>query len=488
MVEASIVRSFIDGGLVEERREGLVKDVNPSDTRDTLCLVQPGSREDVKYALEAAEGSFQEWGCVPAPRRGEILLKTAQILESEKDELATILAREMGKNIKDARAEVNRSISIFTFYGVLASRIRGESLPSRRDRTHVFVMRYPIGVVAIITPWNFPIAIPSWKIAPALACGNTVVFKPSSYTPLIGYKLVEALHKAGLPRGVLNFVVGSGSTVGDELVSNKVIKAVSFTGSNEVGTSIRKKVSQLEQNVRIQLEMGGKNPLIIMDDADLDKAVEYAAVGSYKEAGQSCTATGRIIVHEKIVDRFVPRFVERAKKVRVGNALREDCDIGPVVSEKEMEKILGFIESGISEGAKLLYGGRRLTDGDYSHGYFIQPTILTDVKPDMRIAQEEIFGPVAPIITVSSFEEALEIANNSRYGLSAALLTRNVSRIFEFIDRVEAGVIKINHSTRTVELQAPFGGVKGSSSETIKEMSETVIDFYTKTKSVYITY
>jgi len=481
-------KNFINGEYAGSSSGEEFLDINPANTDDVLGSFQLSTKEDARNAISAALEAQEKWAETPPAERGRILIRASEILDSMKEELVTTLTREEGKILNDSRVEVNRAVSLFRFYGVLASRIRGESIQSSEPRTHIITVKEPVGVVSVITPWNFPIAIPSWKIAPALACGNTVVFKPASYTPLIGYMLVEALVKAGIPKGVINYVTGSGSTVGLEMITNKNIDAITFTGSLEVGEEIRRLSSTTGKNVRIMLELGGKNPAIILPDADIDKAVEMVARGAFGLTGQVCTATSRAIVLDKIAEEFTRKMVEKAKKLKVGNGLREGVDLGPVVGQRELEKVLSYINIGVSEGAKLLTGGKRLTGGEYDKGYFVEPTVFSDVTPDMRIAREEIFGPVLSIMTASSFDEAIEIANSVDYGLAASIFTKSLDKAFEFMSKIKAGVVKINKPTIGIEIQVPFGGYKKSSSETFRELGEAVMDFYTKIKTIYIGY
>lgn len=477
---------MVNGEKIFAKDGRVIRDINPANVDEVVAVFPALSRDDAVMAIEGAKEAQTQWASLPAPERGKVLIKASQIMENEAEELARILTREEGKTLAESRAEVWRAISIFRFYGVMGYRLRGEVAPSADLRTHLFTVREPLGVVSIITPWNFPIAIPSWKIAPALICGNAVVFKPASYTPLIGYKVAEALHRAGLPPGVLNFVTGSGGEVGAELVINPEVDAISFTGSLEVGKEISQHASI--RNIRVQLELGGKNPAVVLDDADLGKAVEMIVKGAFGLTGQACTATSRAIVHEKVADQFEKKLIERVSRIRVGNGLSEGVEMGPVVGEKELKKIVSYIELGVQEGAKLVYGGRKLDGNEYSKGYFLEPTVFTDVTSDMKIAQEEIFGPVLSVIHVSSFDEALDVANNTQYGLSASIFTQNLAKAFEFANRIQAGVVKINKPTTGVELQVPFGGYKQSSFGMMKEQGETAIDFFTKIKTVYIGY
>ncbi|GBC68544.1 Aldehyde dehydrogenase, thermostable [archaeon HR01] len=465
---------------------GVFRDVNPADIDDVVAVFPALSREDVRHAIDVARDAASGWAAITPADRGKILVKAAEIIDGNLEDFARTLTREEGKTLAESRAEVARSASILRFYGVMGYRLRGEITRSAEGRTHLFTVREPLGVVSIITPWNFPIAIPAWKIAPALVCGNTVVFKPASYTPLIAYMLADALHRAGLPPGVLNFVTGGGASVGMEMISNPKVAAISFTGSLLVGEEI-KRVSAAS-NVRVQLELGGKNPAVVLDDADMEKAVEMAVRGAFGLTGQACTATSRVIVHEKVLDEFTEKLLLRVQRLRVGNGLDGNVDMGPVVGEKEMNNILQYIRTGVEEGARLLHGGERLAGDTHSRGYFLQPTVFTDVTPDMKIAQEEIFGPVLAIMRARNFDEAVDLANKIEYGLSASIFTRNLSRAFEFVERVEAGVVKINKPTTGIELHMPFGGFKKSSWGMAKEQGESALDFYTRVKTVYLGY
>jgi aldehyde dehydrogenase (NAD+) len=414
------------------------------------------------------------------------LFKAAEIMEGMVDELSRLLTREEGKTLQEARAEVVRAVEIFRFYAGAGYRIYGQTIPSADPAVTLYTIREPIGVISIITPWNFPIAIPAWKIAPALISGNAVVFKPASYTPLIALKLVEALEKAGLPPGIVNFVTGSGLELGDEMVRNPKIGAITFTGSHDTGAAIYRLVHERSRTLRIQLEMGGKNATVVMEDADLDQAVDVVVRGAFSLTGQACTATERVLVHEKIYDMFLRRLVERTARIRLGNGLEKDVDMGPLVGENEKKKVLSYYELGREEGAKLLYGGGEPEGEAFTYGYFVEPTIFADATPDMRICQEEIFGPVVAAIPISNIKEATEIANNSEYGLVASICTKNLAYVKEFAENIETGIVKVNRPTIGVELQAPFGGVKNSGSDTYREQGDMAIDFFTRIKTVYL--
>jgi 2,5-dioxopentanoate dehydrogenase len=447
-------------------------------------------KEDVTKAVQAARESFPKWSAIPGPERGKILYNAATLLESIFEELSRTLTEEEGKTFEESKNEVRRAIDIFRFYAGQASRINGKTFASTTKRTFLFSLREPLGVVALMTPWNFPVAIPAWKIAPALACGNTVIFKPASLTPLVGETLVVALEKAGLPPGVLNYITGPGNTIGRDLVTNSEVDAISFTGSYEIGYEIQKARSNSRRMARLQLEMGGKNPIIVLSDADLDEAANIVSKSAFGLTGQSCTATSRVIVHESVKRTFTEKLATLAKNIIVGDGLRPETQMGPVVSQEQMQKILEYIDVGKQEGAKLIAGGQRVRSSENANeeGYFVEPTIFDEVAPCMRIANEEIFGPVLCIMEASNLDEAIELANRSEYALAAGLCTFNLSSALEFANRIEAGVIKINKPTIGLEFHVPFGGFKRSSSNTFKEQGEEAVDFYTRIKTVYLGY
>ncbi len=459
---------------------------NPAEPAQALGDFQLSAREDAKRAVDAALSAFPGWRNTPGPQRGKILYRTAEVIESKLDEFSRALTAEEGKTLADSTGEVRRAIDLFRFYGGQGSRLDGRTYPSGFPRTFLYSVREPVGVVSLMTPWNFPIAIPSWKIAPALVSGNTVVFKPASLTPGIATKLVSALEQAGLPKGVLNLVTGPGGTVGEELTVNPGVDAISFTGSYEVGDGIQKARANSGRMARIQLEMGGKNPTVVMPDAKLEDAVEVVAKSAFGLTGQACTATSRVMVHESIKEKFTKMLVDRARTFRVGNGTEQGVEMGPAVSRSELEKDERYIDTGKEEGAKLIAGGA--APQTPSSGYFIEPTIFDDVSPDMRIAKEEIFGPVLSVFEVRNVDEAVALANRSEFGLTACICTTNLSSALEFADRVQAGIVKINRPTVGLELQVPFGGIKKSSSDSFKEQGEEGIDFYTRMKAVYAGY
>ncbi|MBM3724133.1 MAG: aldehyde dehydrogenase family protein [Acidobacteria bacterium] len=458
---------------------------NPANTDDLVGLFVKGSAADVDAAAAAAEAALPAWSNMTGPARGNILFKTAELLDQRFEAISAEMTREEGKTLPEAKGEVRRAINIFKYFAGEGSRMGGFLVPSERDRVHMFAIRKPVGVVGLVTPWNFPIAIPVWKLAPALICGNTMVLKPASAAPLSAWRVVEALHDAGLPKGVVNFVAGSGGTLGSALVNARPVKAVSFTGSCEVGNWLHAEASK--RRLRIQLEMGGKNPTIVLGDCDFNAAVENTVNAAMFSTGQKCTATSRAIVEDSIYDRFVEALVARTRKLKVGNGLEAGIDIGPAVDEGQLETNLRYIEIGRKEAGEPVVGGNRLTGGAYDKGYFVEPTIFANVTEDMRIAQEEIFGPVLAVMRARDFEDAMAIANRVPFGLSASIQTTNVSRVFEYIYRMEAGLLTVNLPSAGVEYQLPFGGTKDSSFGP-KEQGPAAFDFYSDYKTVYLKY
>ncbi len=481
---AQVCRNFINGRWVESRSARTVERRNPANLDELIGLAPLSTREETGEAIAAARAAFPAWRDTPAPVRGRVIARAALLMEQQKEDLARMLTREEGKALKDSLGEVLKSINILEFMAGEARRIGGETLPSELPKNFAYTLKQPLGVVAAITPWNFPVSIPVWKISPALIAGNTLVFKPATLTPLTGAKVVEIFEQAGVPAGVLNMVVGSGGEVGDELLQHPDVRAVSFTGSNEVGSELYAQGARKMK--KCQCEMGGKNPLVILADADLPLAVESAAFGAFASTGQRCTATSRVVVEEKVADRFVEMLVERAKKFKVGNGLEPGVDMGPAVDEAQLKTDLRYIEIGRKE-AQLRLGGERLTGAEHARGYFVAPTIFDQVAANSSIAQDEIFGPVLAVIRVRDFDEALRVANSVRYGLSSSLYTNDAAKIFEFIDRIETGITHINSPTVGGEAQLPFGGMKATGIG-LREMGRVAIDFYTELKTVYIDY
>jgi alpha-ketoglutaric semialdehyde dehydrogenase len=475
--------NYIDGEWIEAGPT--FENRNPADVEEVVGLFVKGSPGDVEAAAAAAARALPGWAATPAPARGAILYKAADILDRRFEELAADMTREEGKTLPESRGEVRRSINIFRYFAGEGARLAGMLAPSERDRVHMFAIRKPVGVVGLITPWNFPSAIPAWKLAPALICGNTAVLKPASAAPLSSWRLVEALHEAGLPRGAANFVAGSGGALGEALVNAEPLKAISFTGSCGVGQQLHERASK--RRLRIQLEMGGKNPTIVLADADLKTAVENVANGAFFSTGQKCTATSRAIVEDGIYDRFLEALVERTKSLKVGNGMAPGVEIGPCVDQGQMDTVLRYIEIGREECGQPLAGGGRLTGGAYDKGFFVAPTLFADVPENAAIAREEIFGPVLAVMRAADFEDAMRMANASPLGLSASIQTTNVSRVFEYVYGMEAGLLTVNLPSAGVEYQLPFGGTKDSSFGP-KEQGPAALEFYSDYKTVYLKY
>jgi len=456
---------------------------NPARRSEIVANVQASNAVDVEHAIDAASKAFENWSKTPAPKRGSYLKKAGELLAKRRDEAATLLVKEEGKIIAEARGEIDRSIGLLDFYAHQYSLLSGSTIPSTMDNRFLYTLRVPLGPVALITPWNFPSAIPIWKSAPALLCGNTVILKPAEQAPLSALMLAEILHEAGLPPGVFNLLTGDGENVGAPLTSDPRIKAISFTGSIEVGKSIMRKCA--DRLIRIGLEMGGKNPHVVLEDADLDRATTDITVGAFWAAGHKCTAASRAIIVEPVHDALLDKLIKRTADLKVGEGLDPNTQIPPMLDERFFKQSLDAIATAQKEGAKLLAGGKRLTGGIYDDGFYLSPAILANVSPNMRIAREEVFGPVLSIIKAKDFDDAVRIANSVEFGLSAGLSTRNLSRSLEFARRLESGVIHINNPTAGLELQAPFGGLKLSTSGH-REMGAAAIEFYSQLKTIYM--
>lgn len=478
-------KNFVDGKWVDAQSQQTFENRNPARRQELIGLFPRSQKEDVDKAVRAAKGAFENWRKLPPPKRGEILFEVGRRLIQQKEELARLMTREMGKTLKETRGDVQEGIDTAFYAAGEGRRLLGETAPSELPDKFCLSVRMPIGVCALITPWNFPIAIPSWKLFPALMAGNTVILKPAEDTPACAGRLVELLAEAGIPKGVVNLVHGFGEEVGRALVNHPGIQLVSFTGSTEVGREIAMVCGKSLK--RHSLEMGGKNAQIVMEDADLDLAVEGALWGAFGTTGQRCTATSRLIVHRKIRERFTDLLLKRASRLKVGNGLREGVDVGPLINEAQLEKVERYVHIGRKEGAKLLLGGKPLAKGGYEEGYFYPPTIFTEVKPSMRIAQEEIFGPVVGILTVKSLEEAVEVLNHSSYGLSSSIYTQNVNRAFQAIRDLQAGITYVNGPTIGAEVHLPFGGIKNTGNGH-REAGTTVYDIFTEWKSVFVDY
>jgi alpha-ketoglutaric semialdehyde dehydrogenase len=478
------LKNFIDGKW-RDSTGGRVKDLNPADVHDVVAEAPSSTAAEAAAACDAAARAFPAWRHTPAPVRGQLLYKVQRRMEERRQELAEALTREEGKTIAESRGEVQRAINVIEFFAGEARRITGETIPSELPNNFCYTLKQPVGPVAVITPWNFPIAIPIWKMAPALVSGNTVVFKPASLTPLTAALIVEIFDECGLPPGVLNLVYGGGREVGDTIVRHPAILAVSFTGSNDVGVGLYGAAAA--RGIKCQCEMGGKNPIVILGDADLDLAVESAIQGAFGSTGQRCTATSRAVVVEEIADEFVDRLAARAASLVVGNGLNPQTHVGPSVDERQLETVLNYVEVGQHEGARLVRGGERVRDDGRERGYFVAPAIFDHVDANMRIAQEEIFGPVLSLIRVSDNESALSVANNVRFGLSASVYTNDVAAMFKFVDRLDAGILHVNSPTVGGEAHVPFGGMKATGVG-LREMGRVAIDFYTELKVVYVDY
>jgi aldehyde dehydrogenase (NAD+) len=478
--------NFIGGECVPAASGKRFSNTNPADTRETVADYPQSGAEEAKQAIAAAQAAFEGWSRTTPIARGRILNKASQILESRKPELAELLTREEGKTLGESTGEVQRAVDIFRFFGGLSFTLGGQTLPHELPGNLLYTTRQPLGVVGLITPWNFPVAIPAWKLAPALVSGNAVIIKPASQAPALTLEIAKALHEAGLPKGVLNVVVGDGRAVGGELAANSAVVALSFTGSHKVGTQIYQQLAP--RMARAQMEMGGKNPTIVLADADLDLAATLVVRAGYGLTGQACTATSRVIVEKSVAQTLTDIIATKAKALKVGNGLTAGIEMGPAVNQQELDGNFEFIDGALKEGAELVCGGQRLKEGELAHGFFMQPTLLTNVTPKMRIAREEVFGPVITVMPVKDFDEALAVANGVDVGLSASIVTRDLKKAMLYTERIEAGVVKVNQISTGLALQAPFGGVKKSSSDTFKEQGVGAIDFYTRIKTVYLDY
>ena len=478
-------RNFIGGQWVESASSRTVRNLNPANTDDVIGTIAQATRAEARAAVEAAAAAFRAWRGTPAPARGKIVARAARLLDEHKEELAQILTREEGKTIGESRGELQRSINVADFCAGESRRMNGETIQSELPANFAYTVKQPLGVVACVTPWNFPVAIPVWKIAPALVAGNAVVFKPATLTPATAVRIVELFEEAGIPPGVLNLIIGSGSDAGAEIINHPAVKAVSFTGSNGVGIRLYEEVSR--RGAKAQCEMGGKNPVVIMEDADMDLAVESTAQGAFGSSGQRCTATSRAVVVNEIADEFVERIVKRAQSMRIGHGADPNTEMGPSVDESQFKTVLSYIDIGREDGAQLMCGGERATGDGLDKGYFVRPAVFDHVTPDMRLAREEIFGPVLSVLRVKDFDEALAVANDCEYGLSSSIFSNDAVRIFRFVDEIETGMTHINSPTTGGEAHIPFGGIKGTGIGD-REQGSTALDFYTELKIVYVDY
>lgn len=476
--------NYIGGEWVPASTGETYASINPANTSEVLGYFQQSNGQDVQRAIDVAKEAFEHWSKeVSAPERGEILFKLIYLLEAEKDELAKLITKEVGKSLREAKGEVNKTIQAMKQFSGEATRLTGETVPSYDPNLFAYTVREPLGVVGVIAPYNFPLGIGIWKIAPALVAGNTVVFKPASTTSLISVKIIELFEQAGVPAGVLNMVTGPGSVVGKEFGENPNLKAVSFTGSSEVGMTLGKAV--MSRGGRMQAEMGGKNPAIVLEDADLDYAVESIVTSGFLDNGQRCTGTSRLIVLRSVAQSLKEKLIARAERLKIGDGFLPDVDNGPVIDENQLNLYLHHVKLAKEEGAKLETGGKRLMEGDLANGYFVAPTVFSQVKPEMTIAREEIFGPVIALMEVDTYEEALEIANDIEFGLSSTIYTNDLKKAFHFVRNVESGVTHVNLPSTYFENQYPFGGKKISSIGP-REQGSSALDFWTETKTVYM--
>lgn len=480
---SSTYQNFIGGKWVDSVSGRTYPIYNPAHKNTALGEFQTSGGDDALTAVEAAHEALAGWSGTPAPARAAILFRALDIMRERADDIARTITLEEGKPIADAEGEVKRAMNIIEYAAGEGRRMFGYTTPSELPNTVAYTVRRPLGVVAIITPWNFPIAIPAWKIAPALICGNTLVFKPASSTPLSAVKLVEVFHDAGLPDGVLNLVTGPGGSVGNALVESPEVKGISFTGSTEIGTSIYTEGARRLK--KVQCEMGGKNAVILLADADMDKALGGIIQGAFGSTGQRCTATSRVIVEDSVYGQFMDQVVDRTAKLKIGDGLDPTVDVSPLASQNQFDTVMEYIGIGAEEGANLAYGGHSLTGGVYDQGYYVEPTIFTDVALDMRIAQEEIFGPVLTVFQAGGIEEAIQVSNSVEFGLSSSVYTRDITEAFKYIDTVETGMVHVNAPTLGGEVHLPFGGLK-SSGVGQREQGTEAFDFFSETISVYI--
>ncbi len=473
--------NYIDGKWVPSQSGRTFDNTNPADTAQVVGQFQASGAADAEAAVQAAQSAFDAWRKTPIGKRAKILNDAALYIEQHADQFAEELTREEGKALSQAKDEFLRSAQTFRFYATEGQTYGGETYPQDDANLHVFSHREPLGVVTVISPWNFPASIPARKIAPALITGNTVVFKPSSDAPLSGIRLVEALEKAGVPAGVINCVTGRAGDVGPVITTSNTIRAISFTGSTTAGTQIHRTV---HLTTRLQMELGGKNPLIVMEDADLDLAVDLVIKGGFSLSGQACTGTSRVLVVASVKKAFTEKLLARVAALKIGAGMTPGMDLGPLATEKQLQTVLKYIDIGKQE-ARLLCGGERLSGGDFDKGYYVAPTVFTDVKNSMRIAQEEIFGPVIALIEVKDFADALAQANDTEYGLAASIVTMNPRYMHQFTNEIQAGTVKINRTTTGNLVNAPFGGLKNSSTSTFRESGRAGLEFFTQVKTVY---
>ena len=476
-------KNYIGGQWVESVSGRTYPVYNPAHKTQVVGEFQTSNAEDAGTAVTAAREALSGWANTPAPGRAAVLFRALEIMGRRAEEIAHDLTTEEGKPIADARGELRRAMNIMEYAAGEGRRMFGYTTPSELPNTVAYTVKRPLGVVGIITPWNFPVAIPIWKMAPALICGNALVFKPASSTPLCAVKLAEVFEEAGLPPGVLNLVTGPGAQVGNALVEDTRVNGISFTGSTEIGTNLY--ADSARRLKKVQAEMGGKNAVILLADADMDKALGGIVQGAFGSTGQRCTATSRVIVEESVYDEFMDGLLQRTSSLRVGDGIDPEIDVSPLCGQSQHEKVLEYIGIGTEEGASLAFGGRELTGGEFDDGYYVEPTVFTDVSPDMRIAKEEIFGPVLTVFKAKDLEDAIQISNSVEFGLSSSVYTRDLSRAFEYINTVETGMVHVNAPTLGGEVHLPFGGLK-SSGVGQREQGTEAFDFFTETITVYI--
>ncbi|TSB48460.1 alpha-ketoglutaric semialdehyde dehydrogenase GucD [Alkalicoccobacillus porphyridii] len=475
--------NYINGEWIESSSGEVGESLNPAKAKEVVGRFQKSTAEDLDSAVQAASKAQKLWRKETGAARGALLYIAADILESRIEEVAETMTKEMGKTLPEAKGETARGVAILRYYAGEGLRKTGDVIPSTDPGAFMFTTRKALGVVGVITPWNFPVAIPIWKMAPALIYGNAVVLKPASEASITAAKVIECFVEAGFPKGIVNYITGSGSVIGQGLADHKLVDGVTFTGSDGVGQQVGQAV--LARGGKYQLEMGGKNPVIVADDADLDLAVEATISGGLKSTGQKCTATSRVIVDQAIYETFKEKLVAKVSEIKVGDGLDTDSWMGPSVSASQLDTVLSYIEKGKEEGAKLIFGGKRLEENGLSDGYYVEPAIFDEVDTKMSIAQEEIFGPVLALIKVNGLEEAINVANDSKFGLSASIFTTNIARMLTFIEDMDAGLVRVNAESAGVELQAPFGGMKQSSSHS-REQGTAAIEFFTEVKTVFI--
>ena len=475
--------NFINGEWVSSLGKKVEVSINPANKSKIVGYIQRSTDEDVDKAVAAAKRAQKEWRSLSGAQRGDYLYKMADNLERRLHEVAETMTKEMGKTFAEAKGETMRGVAILRYYAGEGMRKTGDVIPATDSQALMFTTRVPLGVIGVISPWNFPVAIPIWKMAPALIYGNAVVIKPAQEASVTAAKIIECMGESGIPAGVVNMVTGAGSEVGTAIVNHSDVNGITFTGSNATGKRIGQ--AALARGAKYQLEMGGKNPVIIAADADLDLAVEGTISGGLRSTGQKCTATSRVFVQEEVYDAFKGRLLEKVKEITIGNGMEGSTWMGPCASESQLKTVLSYIEKGKAEGATLLYGGKRHTENGNEDGFYVQPTIFEDVTNGMAIAQEEIFGPVLALIKVNTIEEALALSNDVEFGLSASIYTKDIGTMLSFINETDAGLVRINAETAGVELQAPFGGMKQSSSHS-REQGQAAIEFFTSIKTVFV--